>query len=156
MCNLSVIITPLRTYLYGQTKFWMEVICLQQLLIEYLEKYKFFKIADAIPFLPTWNRLYNFCVDIFYQHEIVWVRKTVSLIVVQINWLVSIWGQHWHLMGINQYLTDTYQYILKSNIISFIGSILGNKYWLSFSALVKSNQYLADIQLQLKREIKWV
>ena len=59
-------------------------------------------------------------------------------------------------MGINQYLTDTYQYILKSNIISLIGSILGNKYWLSFSALVKSNKYLADIQLQLKREIKRV
>ena len=47
MLNLSVIINPLRTYLYGQTSFRMEVICLQHLLIEYLEKYNFFKIADA-------------------------------------------------------------------------------------------------------------
>ena len=47
MRNLPVIITPLRTYLYGQTKFWMEVICLQHLLIEYLEKYNFLKTADS-------------------------------------------------------------------------------------------------------------
>ena len=47
MLNLLVIITPLRTYLYDQTKFWMEVICLQHLLIEYFEKYNFLKIADA-------------------------------------------------------------------------------------------------------------
>ena len=47
MFNLPVIITPLRTYLYGQKSFWMEVICLQNLLIEYLEKYNFLKIADA-------------------------------------------------------------------------------------------------------------
>ena len=46
MFNLPVIITPLRTYLYGQTSFWMEVICLQHLLIEYLE-YNSFKIADV-------------------------------------------------------------------------------------------------------------
>ena len=47
MLNLPVIITPLRTYLYGQTGFWMEVIYLQHLLIQYLEKYYFFKITDA-------------------------------------------------------------------------------------------------------------
>ena len=46
MLNLPVIITPLRTYLYGQTSFWMEVIYLQHRLIEYLEKYNFLKIAD--------------------------------------------------------------------------------------------------------------
>ena len=45
--NRPVIINPLRTYLYGQTNFWMEVICLQHVLIEYLEKYNFLKIADA-------------------------------------------------------------------------------------------------------------
>ena len=47
MLNLPVIITPLRAYLYGQTSFWMEVICLQHLLIEYMEKDNFWKIADA-------------------------------------------------------------------------------------------------------------
>ena len=47
MLHLPVIITPLRTNLYGQTTFWMEVICLQHLLIEYLEKDNFLKIADA-------------------------------------------------------------------------------------------------------------
>ena len=47
MFNLPVIITPLRTYLYGQTSFWMEVICLQHLLIEYLKRYNFFKTANA-------------------------------------------------------------------------------------------------------------
>ena len=46
MLNLPGIIASLRTYLYGQTSFWMEVICLQHLLIEYLEKYIFLKIAD--------------------------------------------------------------------------------------------------------------
>ena len=53
MRNLPVIITPLRTYLYGQTKFWIEVICLQHLLIEYLEIYNSLKFADAISFLLT-------------------------------------------------------------------------------------------------------
>ena len=33
--------------LYGQANFWMEVICLQHLLIEYLEKDNFLKIADT-------------------------------------------------------------------------------------------------------------
>ena len=47
MLNLPVLFTPLRTYLHGQTSFWMEVICLQHLLIEYLEQYNFLKIADA-------------------------------------------------------------------------------------------------------------
>ena len=47
MLNLLVIITPLKTYLYGQTNFGIEVICLQHLLIECLEKYNFLKIADA-------------------------------------------------------------------------------------------------------------
>ena len=47
MFNLPVIITPLKTYLYGQTSFWLEVICLQHPLIEYLEKYNFLKIVDA-------------------------------------------------------------------------------------------------------------
>ena len=47
MLNLPVVITPFRTYLYGQTSFLMEVICLQHLLIEYLKKYTFLKIADA-------------------------------------------------------------------------------------------------------------
>ena len=47
MRNVPVIITPLRTYFYGQTKFWMEVICLQHLLIDYLEKYSFLKTADV-------------------------------------------------------------------------------------------------------------
>ena len=45
--NLPIIITPLKTYLYDQTNLWMEVICLQHLLIEYLEKYIFLKIANA-------------------------------------------------------------------------------------------------------------
>ena len=47
MLNCPVIINPLRTSLYGQTNFLMEVICLQHILIKYLEKYNFLKIADA-------------------------------------------------------------------------------------------------------------
>ena len=47
MLNLPVIITPVRTYMYGSTNFSMEVICLQHLLIEYLEKDNFLKVADA-------------------------------------------------------------------------------------------------------------
>ena len=47
MLNLPVIITPLRTYLYDQTNLWMEVICLQHLLMEYLEKDNSLKIANA-------------------------------------------------------------------------------------------------------------
>ena len=48
MLNLSVIIiTPLRTYFYGQTSFWRMVICLQHILTEYLEKYNFLEIAEA-------------------------------------------------------------------------------------------------------------
>ena len=47
MLNLPVIITPIRVYLYGQKNFWMEVICLQHLLIEYLEKDNFLKIANT-------------------------------------------------------------------------------------------------------------
>ena len=46
MLNL-LIITPLKTFLHGQTNFGIEVICLQHLLIESLEKYNFLKIADA-------------------------------------------------------------------------------------------------------------
>ena len=46
MLNL-VIITPLKTYLYVQTNFGIEAICLQHLLIKCLEKYDFLKIADA-------------------------------------------------------------------------------------------------------------
>ena len=47
MLNLPVIITPLRAYLNGQTNFWIEVIYLQQLLIEWLEKYNILNTADA-------------------------------------------------------------------------------------------------------------
>ena len=47
MRNLPVIITPLRTYLYGQTEFWMEVICLQHVFVEDLKKCNFLKIANA-------------------------------------------------------------------------------------------------------------
>ena len=47
MLNLLVIITPLKTYLYGQTNFGIEVICLQHLLIECLEKYNFLKTTGA-------------------------------------------------------------------------------------------------------------
>ena len=47
MLNLPVIITPLKTYFHGQVSFQMEVIYLQYLLIEHLEKCNFLKIADA-------------------------------------------------------------------------------------------------------------
>ena len=47
MLNLPAIITSFRTYLYGQTNFWMAVIYLQQLSIEFLEKEDFLKIAEA-------------------------------------------------------------------------------------------------------------
>ena len=56
MLSLLAIITLLKTYLYGQTNFGIEVICLQQLLIECLEK---------IPFFETRRRECHFC-----QHEI--------------------------------------------------------------------------------------
>ena len=41
------------------------------------------------------------------------------------------------LVRFNQYLADTYQYIV-------ILSVRSDKYWLSFSALVKFNQYLIN------------
>ena len=47
MLNLLVIITPMKTYLYGQTNFGIEVVCLQHLLIKSLKKYHFLKIANA-------------------------------------------------------------------------------------------------------------
>ena len=47
MVNLLVIIKPLKTYLYGQTNFRIEIICFQHLLIECLDKYNFLKIPDA-------------------------------------------------------------------------------------------------------------
>ena len=47
MLGLLAIITLLKTYLDGQTNFGIEVICLQHLLIECLEKYNFFKIIDT-------------------------------------------------------------------------------------------------------------
>ena len=46
MLNL-LIITPLKTYLYGQTNFGIKVICLQHFLIECFKKYNFLKIADT-------------------------------------------------------------------------------------------------------------
>ena len=52
MLYLLVIITPLKTYLCGQTNFGIAVICLQHLLIECLEKYNFLKIADANSIFP--------------------------------------------------------------------------------------------------------
>ena len=88
MCNLPVIITPLGTYLYGQTKFWMEVICLQQLLIEYLEKYNFFKIADANSVFADVKLIYTTFMSVFFcWHEIVWVRKTVPIMVEMLNFI---------------------------------------------------------------------
>ena len=52
MLSHPVIINPLRNYLYGQISFRMEVIYLQHLLIEYLEKYNFLKIVDANSTFP--------------------------------------------------------------------------------------------------------
>ena len=77
MLNLPVIITPLRTYLYGQTNIWIEVVCLQHLLIEYLEKDNFLKIAGAnfifvdVKLIIKLSRRHFFC-----RREIIWVRKT--------------------------------------------------------------------------------
>ena len=70
MLNLPVIITTLRTYLYGQTKFWMDAICLQHLLIEYLEKYKFLKIINTNSIFVDMKSI------IQRQCQIFWVRKT--------------------------------------------------------------------------------
>ena len=65
MINLPVIITPLRTYLYGQTSFWMEVNYLQHFLIEYLEKYSFLNIANANFILANMKLIIQLCVSIF-------------------------------------------------------------------------------------------
>ena len=64
MLNLPAIITPLRTYLYGRTSFCMEVVYLQHLLIEYLEKYNFLKIPLIAEFIgklinETRNKLFG-------------------------------------------------------------------------------------------------
>ena len=80
MLNLPVIITPLRTYLYDQTKFWMEVICLQHLLIEYLEKYNFLKIVDANSIFADVKSIIQLSDQHFFcRREIVWARKTEYL-----------------------------------------------------------------------------
>ena len=85
MLNLPVIITPLRTYLYGQTSFWMEVICLQHLLIEYLENYNFLKIANANSiFVDVKSKIQLSCQLFFCQREIIWVRKTICFVFFQL------------------------------------------------------------------------
>ena len=81
MLNLPVVITPLRTYLHGQTNFLMKVICLEHLLIEYLEKWLFWKLLTWIPFLSTWNSLTTFVSAFFCRHEIIWVRKTTFVLI---------------------------------------------------------------------------
>ena len=57
----------------------MEVICLQHLLIEYLEKYNFLKTADVNSIFADAKSIYNVRVGIFCRLDITWVRKTVSL-----------------------------------------------------------------------------
>ena len=68
MLNLPVNITPLRTYLYGQASFWMEVICLQHLLIEYLEKYNFLKIADTNSIFAKVKSIMQLSHEHFFAH----------------------------------------------------------------------------------------
>ena len=100
MSNLPVIITPLRTYLYGQTNFWMEVICLQQLLIEYLER-QFFE--------NCWRKFH------FSRHEIIWLRKTVSKTIDRV----------WH-AGLLHKLKS---YSISGQIFGLISPFLSNR-WL--------------------------
>ena len=77
----SVIITPLRTYLYGQKSFWMEVICLQHLLIEYLGKCNFLKIADVNSIFADVKSIIQLSRRHFFgRREIIWVRKTALLL----------------------------------------------------------------------------
>ena len=50
--------------MYGQISFQMEVICLQNLLIEYLEKYNLLKIADMKSMIPFLRQ--HFFADVKY------------------------------------------------------------------------------------------
>ena len=79
MLNLPVIITPLRTYLYGQTSFWMEGICLQHFSIEYLEKQFFENCRREFHFCRREIDNATFASAFFCRREIIWVRKTESV-----------------------------------------------------------------------------
>ena len=68
MLNLPVIITPLRTYLCDQTNFGMEVICLKHLLIEYLEKDNFLKIAEANSLFADMKLIIKFLCQHFFAN----------------------------------------------------------------------------------------
>ena len=77
MVNLLVIINPLKTYLYGQTNFRIEIICFQHLLIECLDKYNFLKIPDANSIFANMKLIIKLSRQHFFHwYEMSWVRKT--------------------------------------------------------------------------------
>ena len=45
-------------------------------------------------FIMSWTSMFNPLIA-----SVALIYKPVNLFAVQINWLVSIWGQHWHLRG---------------------------------------------------------
>ena len=78
MLNLPVIINPLRTYLYGQRSFWMEVLFTTPFNWIF-GKIKFFENCRH-EFHFCWREIHytTFALAFFCWHEIIWVRKTVS------------------------------------------------------------------------------
>ena len=66
---------------------------------------------EISPFFPldkkSWMLTSLFVLDYVIKHQmlnplsasVALIWKPVNWFAVQINWLVSIWGQHWHLMG---------------------------------------------------------
>ena len=65
--------------MFGQTRFWTEVICLQHLLIEHLQKSNFFEnCRREFHFYKREIYYSTFASAFFCRREIIWVKKTDS------------------------------------------------------------------------------
>ena len=75
-----------------------------------------YRLVDDIVANYGWSIPLTFLQQTVKQLEVIWkvvllevfnllnvsialIKKPVNWFAVQINWLVSIWGQHWHLIG---------------------------------------------------------
>ena len=88
MLNRHIIITPLRTYLHGQKSFWMEVICLQHLLIWIFRKIQIFEFCLLEFHFCRHEINYTTFVSAFFcWREIVWVTKTETITCNKSEWL---------------------------------------------------------------------
>ena len=129
MINLPVINTSLRTYFYGQTSFWMEMIFLQDLLTEYLEKYNFLKIADA-------NSIFADLKSIMQ----LWVRKIISSFSMTFHW--RIYNQFYWKVRVRFKLTRVQRLHHKDQLFNLHNKSIG---WL----LCRRNSYIRWVRKRI-------